>query len=452
MTRRQAITAIGAGAVAVAAVGAGLYFSAPPPPSGPTTTAATSAPGKISILGFTGALGDPLIPVIDAFKARTGVDVEYVRLGYDELFEKTTTIMKAQSTDFDVVFSDDPFIPKLASEGWLVPLPEMGLSRDPDVFPALYDIATFPSPFWPAPPGFKGKPPTLYAIGFGGGPAVTYGGRTDIISAAGMNIPTTYQEALAVAQKVADPKKPVWGWINRGQKGDPISFDTFPIFWAYGAEMFDQDWKVIINSPEALEALKMLIALDKTGPPELSTYGPTEVALSFVNGQAAQGNIVPGDIIQDVEGAQSKSAGKMVYLPTPSGPKGQRSIIGLFCVGVSTYSKKKDTAVDFIKFWFGREGMRIWVKDGKGLPLRNSFWSDPELTALPHVKPLVEAVPKMLAGKVSPYPKTTEWADIVNIWGSNLNLAITGQLKPEDALSQAASQLTDSLKRAGYYG
>ena len=465
MTRRQAITALGVGVAAVAAVGAGLYYSAPPTPTptestttaAPTTSAVTSAvtsaPGKVAILGFTGALGDALIPVINAFQQKTGITVDYIRIGYDELAEKGASLMTTQDTSFDIICQDDPFTPKFYAAGWFEPWENFGWTRDTDFFDGLLDLGTWPTPEYmgPVPPGEREKTPKQYAIGWGGGPCVNYALRTDMLEELKLGEPKTWDDVEEIAKAANNPSIPFYGWVNRGAKGDPISFDTFPIFFDYGLEsIFDDTWHVIADRPEGVAALEKYLAIAKYGPPGLANYGATEQGLEFVQGRVMQGLPVPGDVISDVEGPNSKSAGKLKWQLPPAGPAKRTTIIGLFCMGVSTYSLNKQTAWQFIDYFLSKEGQLVYTTQGKTWPLRRSLWEDSTINSQPWVKPLYPGSVEMLDSLPKPYPRTTLWLSLVNIWGGYLNLALTGQISATNAISKAKAELETELKRAGY--
>jgi multiple sugar transport system substrate-binding protein len=465
ISRRQAIGILG-GAVAVAAIGAGAYYATLPPAPTPTTTSETmissettavtpptTAAGKVSILGFTGALGDALIPVINAYQQKTGVTIDYVRLGYDELAEKGASLMTVKDTSYDIICQDDPFTPKFYEAGWFEPWENYGWTRDSDIFDGCIDLGTWPTPEYmgPVPPGAREKTPHQYAIAWGGGPCVNYVVRTDVLQQLGLQEPKTWDDVEAIAKAANDPSKPFYGWVNRGAKGDPISFDTFPIFFDYGLEsIFDDTWHVIANGPQGVAALQKYLAIAKYGPPGMSTYGATEQGLDLVHGRVMQGLPVPGDVVSDVEGPNSLSAGKLKWMLPPAGPSKQTTIIGLFCMGISTYSQNKQGAWDFIDYFLSKEGQTVYTTQGKTWPLRRSLFTDPTINSQPWVKPLYPGSVEMFDAHPKPYPRTTLWLSLVNIWGGYLNLALTGQLSAQDALNKAAAELETELKRAGY--
>jgi len=48
-------------------------------------------------------------------------------------------------------------------------------------------------------------------------------------------------------------------------------------------------------------------------------------------------------------------------------------------------------------------------------------------------------------------PRTTEWFEIVNAYGSYLNLVLTGEMPIKDGLDKAAEELRAIMEEAGYY-
>jgi multiple sugar transport system substrate-binding protein len=473
ITRRRYLEVAG-GTIAGLVVGGALGYLAKPTTTAPaitvTSTATetvtstgvitpppmTTAPlgGKISILGFTGALGDALIPVIDAFQKNSGITVDYERIGYDELAEKGASLMTVKDTSYDIICQDDPFTPKFYEAGWFEPWENFGWTRDTDIFDGCVDLGTWPTPEYmgPVPPGARQKTPRQYAVGWGGGPCVNYTYRTDKLEELGLKEAATWDDVEMIAKAANNPSKSFYGWVNRGTKGDPISFDTFPIFFDYGLEsIFDDTWHCIADGPQGVAALTKYLAIAKYGPPGMSNYGATEQGLDFVGGRVMQGLPVPGDVISDVEDAsKSKSAGKLKWMLPPAGPAKRTTIIGLFCMGISAYSQNKASAWKFIDYFLSKEGQTVYTTEGKTWPLRRSLFTDPAINSQPWVKPLYPGSVDMFDAHPKPYPRTTLWLSLVDIWGGYLNLALTGQISAQAALTKAKGELETELKRAGY--
>jgi multiple sugar transport system substrate-binding protein len=418
------------------------------------TSPTTTAPQKtLRVLGFSGSLGDPHIPVFDEFSKQKNVKIEYIRIGYDELAEKAVSLLQAGSSEFDIIFQDDPFFPRLASKGWIAPLDTLGLKKDSDVFESLWDLGSWPTPPYmgAVPPGERNKEPHIYALPHCGGPGEFYGVRKDLLDQKGLSVPKNWDEALEVAKAFYDPNKPFYGWVCRGTKGDPIAFDSMTFLYDYGMPyMFNDNWEPQFNSPEAVEGFQMFLNFAKYAPPGLPTYGATEYALEFINGRVASGMINPGDVVADIEKPGSASAGKLLWMFPPAGPKARKGVLGVFTVVVNNFSKNKDLAIDLLNYLISEEGQMIFATKGKGWPIRRSLWKKSEINQDPVFKPLYPALPDFLDSKPIPYPRTTEWLTMVDIYGGYLNAALIGQLSAKEALDKAASEITDYLKRIGY--
>jgi len=425
----------------------------------PTTITQTITPTPtkprrtLKILGFSGALGDPHIKVFEKFGEENNVEIQYIRIGYDELAEKAVSLLEAGSSEFDIIFQDDPFFPRLASKGWLVPLDELGLKKTADIPDVLWDLGSWPTPPYmgPVPPADKGKEPHIYALAHAGGPGEFYGVRTDLLEEKKLSIPKTWDEALEIAKTFYDPAKPFYGWVCRGIKGDPIAFDSACFFYDYGVPyFFDENWRPLFNSPEGVEGFEMFLKLAKYAPPGLPTYGCTEYALEFVNGRVVSGMINPGDVVRDIEGPGSASAGKLLWMFPPAGPKARKGVLGLFTMTVNKFSKNIDLAIDLLNYFISEEGQTIYALKGGGWPIRRSLWEKPEINKNPLFKPLYPGLMEYLDSKPIPYPRTTEWLTMVDIYGGYLNAALIGQYTAKEALDKAAEEITAYLKRIGY--
>ena len=408
----------------------------------------------LKILGFSGALGDPHIKVFDKFSKMKNVKIEYIRIGYDELAEKAVSLLQAKSSEFDIIFQDDGFLPRLEAKGWLAPLDELGLTRIPDIFPSCWDLGTWPTPEYmgPVPPGERDKEPHIYALPHAGGPGEFYGVRKDLLEEKGLSVPKTWDDALEIAKTFYDPKKPFYGWVCRGTKGDPIAFDSATFLFDYGmSHFFDEDWHPLFNTPEAIEGFEMFLKMAKYAPPGLPTYGCTEYALEFVHGRVASGMINPGDVVRDLEGPGSASAGKLIWMVPPAGPKARTGILGMFSMVINNFSKNKDLAFELIEYFISEEGQRVYALEGGGWPIRRSLWEKPEINKNPLFKPIYPALPEFLSMSPKPYPRTTEWLTIVDIYGGYLNAALIGKYTAKEALNKAAEEIVTHLKRVGYY-
>jgi len=208
-------------------------------------------PAKLTMAVVAGGETTGLKAILPIWEKEMGVKVELVEFPYPTLYEKLVTAFQANVATYDLLIADDPWMPKFGSEGWLTPLDtEFGYKRDADIFPVVYDLGTWPPPRGPVPPTEKGKARHLYAITLVGN-VEFFMYRKDLVSE-----PKTWSDVVANAKKVHDPNKPFYGFVIRGAKGNPVISEFTPVLLSYGARIFDDNWKVVLNSKAAVDALR----------------------------------------------------------------------------------------------------------------------------------------------------------------------------------------------------
>ena len=76
-------------------------------------------------------------------------------------------------------------------------------------------------------------------------------------------VPGDWAAVLEIAKKVSEGGE--IGYVIRGTQGDPIVADFLPVLWAFGGNVFDEDFNVTIDSEEAKAALTLYMALLENG-------------------------------------------------------------------------------------------------------------------------------------------------------------------------------------------
>jgi len=121
-------------------------------------------------------------------------------------------------------------------------------------------------------------------------------------------------------------------------------------------------------------------------------------------------------------------------------------MMGNWLLGIPKGSKNGSAAADFIKWMIKTDNMRNYVAQG-GIPIRKSILNDTSLTSanpyFPALAASFDAVPNWR-------PRTDQWNAVETIYGTAMNAAVAGQLTPQAAMQQAASQVRTTMKAAGY--
>ncbi|MGH2372656.1 MAG: extracellular solute-binding protein [bacterium] len=400
---------------------------------------------KLTMAVVAGGETKGLKVILPMWEKEKGVKIDLVEFPYPTLYEKLVTTFQANASTYDLLIADDPWMPKFGSEGWLTPLEkELGYKRDPDVFPVVYDLGTWPPPRGPVPPTEKTKEKQLYAITLVGN-VEFFMYRKDLVSE-----PKTWDDVLANAKKVHNPNTPMYGFVIRGAKGNPVVSEFTPVLFSFGARIFDDNWKVVLNSKEAVAALKFFTKdLKQYAPPGVENYDAAERAREIATGRAAQGFIWPAEITDIVENPSvSKVVGKMGYTLAPKGPGGINGpLMGNWLLAIPKGSKNKQWAFEFIK-WATSQTVQKPYALGGGIPFRKSVLNDSEMN---RKFTFFKAMAASLEAPAQWRPRTQEWFAVEAILGTHVNAALAGQETPEDAIAKAASEIEKRMREAGYY-
>lgn len=437
MTRRTLLA--GAAGIAGAAAAGGLR-----PFGAPAIAAAKPARLNIGVVSGGEILG--LRAIAPMWNKETGVRLNLIEYPYASLYEKMTTAFQANASTFDIVMLDDPWMPKFGSEGWLAPLDAapFNLKRDPDIFPVVYDLGSWPPPSGPVPPGEGGKERHIYAITLVGNVEI-FMYRRDLIS----QVPQTWDQVLAEAKRLHNPAKHFYGFTMRGAKGNPVISEWSPILRAYGANIFDDHWNVVLKSPETLAALKFFTGpLKAVSEPGADATDAADRSRLMATGHAALGETWPAEASDSVENPKVSSViGKVAYTVVPAGPAGKHTpLMGNWLLGIPKAAKEKDWAYRFITWATSAKVQHPYAAAG-GIPFRQSILTDAGLNKR---YPFFKAMADSLAAPPFWRPRTPEWSAVETILGTHVNAALAGTETAEVAVDKAAGQITQHMKETGY--
>jgi multiple sugar transport system substrate-binding protein len=406
-------------------------------------TAQAAKPAKLVIAAVAGNESLGLKAVAPIYERQTGIKLDIVEMPYPTLYEKLVTTFQASAPTYDLVMLDDPWMPKFGTEGWLTPLDSTyGFKREPDIPGVIYDVGTWPPPRGPVPPSERGKPRHLLGITVVGNVEM-FMYRKDMSPP-----PKTWDEVLANAKKVHKAGS-MAGYVVRGAATNPIVADFLPILWSFGGDVFDANWKVVIDSPASLRAVKFLVNdLKAVAPSGSENIDAADRSRLMAIGQAYQSTVWPGEVTGIVENPRvSKTQGKVGYIPMPAGPSGKGyGMMGNWLLAIPKASKNGRASADFIAWVTSPEVQRTYAEAG-GIPSRTSILTD---KAMNDKNPYFSALAKSLEAVPNWRPRTDQWNAVETILGTNLNAALAGLSTPEEATTKAATEIRALMKRAGY--
>jgi multiple sugar transport system substrate-binding protein len=402
----------------------------------------TSKVSKLVVAAVQGNEDGPLKKVVGNYKNQTGIEVQVIEFPYDQLFEKLVTTFTANGSTYDLCMMDDPWMPKFGTMNALQPLDSnFGFSRDSDIPSVVYDVGTWPPPHGPVPPTEQSKAKHLYGITIVGNVEM-FMWRKDL--GAG---PKSWDDVLTAGTQANKPN--FYGYVIRGKATNPVSSDSLPILWSFGGNIFDDNWKVQLDSTASIDAVTFLTRrLKAIAEPGAENIDAADRSRLMAIGQAYQSTVWPGEITGIVEDPSvSQVKGKVGYIPIPQGPSGKGlGMMGNWLLGIPKGSKNGQAAADFIKWMVKTDNMRNYVAQG-GIPIRTSILNDASLTA---ANPYFPALAASFAAVPNWRPRTDQWNAVETSYGTAMNAAVAGLMTPQAAMQKAAGEIRALMKTAGY--
>jgi multiple sugar transport system substrate-binding protein len=385
----------------------------------------------------SGVEGDALKAAAREYQQQTGIHIEVAEFPYANLFEKEMIDLNSATGAYDLIMMDDPWFPRFAPHLTdLAPLyQKRNLAVDEDFVPASIALCRHPY-----------QSGALYALPYVGNSQLFFY-RKDLFEKHNLREPATWDEVLLAAKTISEREQSpnggrMYGYVMRAAQGNAVVADFLPIFWAYGAEMFDSDGRPAVNSHEAVAALKFMLELGKHAPPGYVSFNADEVSAHLLQGTAAMSINWPAWISAFGDESKSKVTGKMAITVLPGAKRSGQAEIGNWLVAIPRAAKNADAAFDFLLWATSMEQMKKSALRGNP-PTRRSVFKDAELTAK------FPSYPSQLRSLETsrPRPRTPLWNEIENAFGIFLSKANSGEMTAEEALNQANAEIAKILER-----
>ena len=389
--------------------------------------------------------------LVEEFEEETGIDVEIDYLQYLKLRDRQILEMSKDEGDYDIVAWVVMWKGEYVNKGLLTPLSQMFTNAalvDPE-----YDIDDIADAYLQnggVVGGKKGYLPGrsggLYGVPFGAETSIlAY--RKDIFDELGLEPPRTYDELVSVARTIKE-KKGIGALTSRGKTGHQVTAAWLLHLAPLGGKVFDDKWNPVINSPEAVEAARVLKTVVDTGPPGIPSYGFSEMANAFLQGDAAMYLDSLKIAAMSRNPKQSKVDGKVAFAEHPVGTR-CGSETGGFAMGIPANSTKKEAAFLFLQYMTNKSGDRRMVELG-GDPVRISTLKDPEFVAKFPEYPVVAK--QLECADPDWRPLIPEWNELnIQVLGTALSDIITSDVDPQDAMDEANEKARAIMEREGYY-
>jgi ABC-type glycerol-3-phosphate transport system substrate-binding protein len=374
------------------------------------------------------------------FEAETGIKANIEVIGQDVFENRITLSFTGGTGDIDVVHAPAIQFQKWVQANWLKPI-----TAAVEAMPVKDDIMSGPLNAYTIN-GEQYAVPFMAATGL-----MTY--RKDVLDAAGLEVPQTWEEMAETAAKVTNDDHAAIAL--RAAPGQGFNMYIFPmIMRAYGGKFFEDytggDLTPAINSPETLEALKVYIKLvNDYAPQGAGNFNFAEVNAAAQNGQVVFTVEGTGVVTQIMDPAKSKFANETGIALPPGGPAGRSPAIAVHGLAIPASAENPEASAKFIEWAVSPETM---TKIALSEPFSNfttaSVAENPEVIAKYNsVHPdFLRLQTEALNLAIGHYrPLLPEWPQLGAAIGENINAAVNGLMSPEDALEAAEQEMRDIL-------
>lgn len=388
--------------------------------------------------------------LVKEFTAETGIKVEIDALQYLKLRDRQLLEMAKPQGEYDVVTWVVMWKGEYVSKGLLTPLSQFftnGALVDPqfdidDIAPAYLQNGGVVGGRKGYMPGVSGA---LYGLPFGAETSIlAY--RKDVFEKLGLQPPKTYQELRAIMPKIKESG--MGAMTSRGQTGHQVTAAWLLHLAPLGGTIFDDQWNPVINSKESVEAAQIMREITKTGPTGIPSYGFSEAAAAFLQGDAAMylDSLKIAAMSRDPK--LSKVDGKVGYALHPVGSR-CGSETGGFAAGIPANARHKEAAFLFLQYITSKQGDRRMVELG-GDPVRLSTLKDPAFAGKYAEFPVVaEQLP---CADPDWRPLIPEWNELnIDVLGQALTKVITTDEPIQPIMDEANEKARAIMERAGYY-
>ncbi|WP_022884390.1 ABC transporter substrate-binding protein [Glaciibacter superstes] len=412
--KRLAVTASTAAALLIGLTGCG---GAPDQASDDGIGPITFASGK----DLTGAMPQ----LIDMWnEAHPDQEVTFLELSASPDDQRTSFVQdfQAKSGNYDVIWGDVVWTSEFAAHGWLEELdPEKVAS--PDILPAAVESAKYDGKIWAAP--FMTNAGLLYY-------------RSDLIDAP----PTTWEELQAGCEIAAANNMDCYAGQFAQYEG--LTVNVAEVINSAGGSFLSEDGKsVTVDSPEAREGLQHLVDMFENGDINASgiTYQEQESANAFLDGKVMFLRNWPY-VYTAASEEGSAIAGKFGTAVLPGLDGTGISSLGGINLGVSAFSKNKETAKAWVEWMQSEEAQRVLVSVMNQASVRSDLYTDPELV---EVSPYLPTLQESLES-ANPRPRTPNYNAVSLAIQENAYAALQGTASVDEAITQMAADLEQAIQ------
>lgn len=269
----------------------------------------------------------------------------------------------------------------------------------------------------------------------------------DLFEQAGLTAPTAedpwtwdelYENAKVLKEKTG---------VKYGFAADVSRARYDILMYANGGSLVEKagdSFKVSVNSAQNVSTLEKFVQANTEGimPKAIWAGGTTDNPVEyFKNGDSAillSGSWNYNTFASDI------SKFEFGVMPTPTGTKGQSSIIGGAALVIPTNSKHTDLAKEFITWLYKDENYQTYLQNHKGLSVKDNLMYTPDTDKAKEDFAIMQNELNYVTDTFM-VDESSSWRNYKdNEYRDNLKRAVAGEVTAQEALDTFAKQLSEA--------
>lgn len=360
------------------------------------------------------------------------ISVTIEAMAYDQMRDRIITSSLASSPTYDIVIVDNPWMVDFANGGYLLELDDYladaeGYDYD-DFAEPLRDIGEVDGSVY-------GVPFYNYAL------SLIY--REDLLEEVGAEVPESIEDYQALIADISE-ETGTDGVAMQPQRGYKIFEEWANWLYAHDGALTDDTGEVVLDSPEAREALEAYIdTYEQHAPADSLNWGFDEALRAVSGGEAAtmiSYNWMLPTLNAD-DGPAGDLAGDFEVAEVPGG----KAVLGAWHWSIAANTEEADAAWTFIEWLTKPETDKQRVIAG-GAPTRMSVMQDEEVWDEGFGEHYYTTVADILTD-AEPLASGPNAEEVIEAVGTRLNAAVAGEMSVDEAITVAAQEAEEAFDR-----
>ena len=361
----------------------------------------------------------------------TDASIEITAFDLNPLHEALFQRRELATGQWDLVF---------LSTDWIAEAQAAGLVADLTPFMARRPIPDFPGAWSPSLVTMQRFAGGFWGMPYHDGPqCLIY--RTDLLAAAGVKVPQTWEEFHHAARRLHDPANGISGtMLALFPDGHNAFYDFCIHLWTRGGAPFDATGKPQLTTPAAHAALNFLRGLARDSDavaPDLHELDSVKSGLLFCDGRVAIMANWFGFAAFGETWSDSKVAGRIGVAPLPHGAGGESVSLNVFwMLTMASGSPNKELVWDFMRHCATPAMDKLTTTEG-AIGVRRSTWADAEVNrAVPYYHQL-----ESLHARARELPVHPRLSAVAHVIDTMMTAATTTGRPTTDLLAEAESEV-----------